>query len=326
MDTSNNFAQNNSCLFSWNCRGIKNKKNFIERLTWKHHPLAIAVQELKLKKDQKFNTHITDYTYIDERIETDGIAQGGVGFYVHKDVTYHRITLPKTKFQAIAIHAYLHKRVTICNIYIHPQQNFTQADLKQLTDHLPKPFILTGDFNSHNTIWHDYTTDSKGQTVEQFILDNDLNILDENEHTYEKISNDGTMYKSHIDLTLITPDLQPDLDWTTHDDDSGGSDHLPIKIDINKSYDFSIFTKWNFKKADWEQYRKLAVFNKPIQDFSDAQSIADYIVETINSAGEKAIGKINIGPDKPPKPWWNSDCKQAVKNKKKSIPKSTANT
>ena len=125
------------------------------------------------------------------------------------------------------------------------------------------------------------------------------------------------MYKSHIDLTLITPDLQPDLDWTTHDDDSGGSDHLPIKIDINKSYDFSIFTKWNFKKADWEQYRKLAVFNKPIQDFSDAQSIADYIVETINLAGEKAIGKINIGPDKPPKPWWNSACKLAVKNKKK---------
>merc|ERR1712243_349578 len=105
--------------------------------------------------------------------------------------------------------------------------------------------------------------------------------------TYEKITNDGTMYKSHIDLTLITPALQPDLDWTTHDDDSGGSDHLPIKMDINKSYDFSIFTKWNFKKADWEQYRKLAVFNKPIQDFPDAPSIADYIVETINLAGEK---------------------------------------
>merc|ERR1712055_348927 len=164
-------------------------------------------------------------------------------------------------------------------------------------------------------------TDPKGQTVEQFILDNDLNILDENEHTYEKISNDGTMYKSPIDLTLITPDLQPDLDWTTHEDDSGGSDHLPIKIDINKSYDFSIFTKWNFNKADWEKYRDRAVFTKPIEDFPNAQSIADYIVETLNSAGEIAIPKITIGPDKPPKPWWNSACKRAVQNKKKAYRK-----
>ena len=318
MDNSNN--NNNSTLFSWNCRGLKNKKSFLETLIWKHKPLTIAVQELKLKKGQKFNTHITDYTYVDERLETEGTAHGGVGFYVHKDVTHHRIKLKNTKFQAIAILAYLHKRVTICNIYIHPQQNFTQADLKQLTDQLPKPYILTGDFNSHNTLWHDHKTDARGQTVEDFILDNDLNILDENEHTYEKF-NDGTMYKSHIDLTLITPDLQPDLDWTTNDEDSGGSDHFPIKIDINKSYDFSTFTKWNFKKADWEKYRKLAVFNKPIQDFSDAQSIADYIVETINSAGEKAIGKITIGPEKPPKPWWNSACKRAVQNKKKAYRK-----
>ena len=129
------------------------------------------------------------------------------------------------------------------------------------------------------------------------------------------------MHKSHIDLTLITPDLQPDLDWTTNDEDSGGSDHIPIKIDINKSYDFSTFTKWNFKKADWEKYRDLAVFNKPITDFPDAQSIADYIVKTLNSAGEIAIPKITIGPDKPPKPWWNSACKRAVQNKKKAYRK-----
>ena len=319
-NNTNHSSNNNNTSFSWNCRGLKNKKSFLETLIWKNRPLWIALQELKLKKGQKFNTHITDYTYVDERLETEGTAHGGVGFYVHKDVTYTKLKLNNTKFQAIAILAYLHKRVTICNIYIHPEQNFTQADLKQLTDQLPKPYILTGDFNSHNTLWHDYKTDPRGRTVEDFILDNDLNILDENEHTYEKFY-DGTMHKSHIDLTLITPDLQPDLDWTTNDEDSGGSDHIPIKIDINKSYDFSTFTKWNFKKADWEKYRDLAVFNKPITDFPDAQSIADYIVKTLNSAGEIAIPKITIGPDKPPKPWWNSACKRAVQNKKKAYRK-----
>ena len=317
----NNQNKNDGILFSWNGRGIKNKKSFLETLTWKHKPLAIAIQELKLKKDQKFNTHISGYSYIDERLETEGTAHGGVGFYIHNDVTYHRIPLKNTKFQAIAIHAFLHKRVTLCNIYIHPHLNFTQADLEQLTDQLPKPFILMGDFNSHNSLWYDPKTDARGRTVENFILENDLNIIDENEHTYEIIQNDGTIHKSHIDLTIITPDLQPDLDWTTHDEDNGGSDHRPVEIHINKSYDFTSFTRWNFKKADWDKYRKLAIFDRPIKDFPDAQSASDYIVETLNNAGEKAIGKITIGPEKMPKPWWNSACKIAVKNKRKAYRK-----
>ena len=318
MDNSNNNINNNSCIFSWNCRGIKNKKPFLEKLTWDHKPLVIALQEIKLKKDQNFNTHISDYSYIDERLETNGNAHGGVGFYIHKDITHHKITLQNTKFQAIAIHAYLHKRVTICNIYINPQQNFTQADLEQLTNQLQKPYILTGDFNSHHTLWYDTTTDARGSIVEDFILKNDLNILDEDEHTYEIFRNDGTLYKSHIDLTLITPDLQPDLDWTTNDEDNGGSDHFPIKIEINKSYDFTTFTKWNFKKANWEKYRDLLHFDKPLTDFPDINHAADYIVEKINSAGEKAIGKFTIGQEKNPKPWWNSSVKRAAKDKKKA--------
>ena len=166
MDNSNNNNNNNnnnSSIFSWNCRGLKNKKSFLEKLTWEHRPLVIAMQELKLKKGQQFNTHISNYTYIDERLEINGTAQGGVGFYIHKDITYHKIPIKNTKFQAIAIHAYLHKRVTICNIYIHKNVNFTQADLEQLTKQLPKPFILTGDFNCHHALWHDNNTDTQGK-------------------------------------------------------------------------------------------------------------------------------------------------------------------
>ena len=226
----NNSINNNSCIFSWNCRGLKNKKPFLEQLFWKNKPLVAAVQELKMKKDNNFNTNISDYTYIDERLETEGNAAGGVGFYINKDVVFHRIKL-ETSFQAIAIHAYLHKRVTICNIYINPQQNFTQADLEHLIAQLPKPFILTGDFNSHHTLWHDHWNNPgrNGPIVDNFILENDINLLDEDEHTYEQFRNNGTMYKAHIDLTLITPDLQTELDWTTYED-NGGSDHLPIKI------------------------------------------------------------------------------------------------
>ena len=306
----------NSKLVSWNCRGLRQRKSFLEKYTWDHRPLCIAIQETKLKKDSNFK--IANYAYIDEPLDTEGIAKGGVGFLIHEDIVYHRIKL-NTKFQAIAIHAYLHKRVTICNIYINPQQNFSQADLENLTQQLPRPYILTGDFNSHHTLWHGLQPDSRGNIIEKFVLENDINILDENEHTYEVFRN-GTLYKAHIDLTLITPDLQPDLDWTTLDD-NGGSDHIPIVIEINKSYDFNTITKWNFKRANWEKYRELAVFGTPIQDFNDIQDLADYIVNTLNSAASEAIGKIKIEKGKIPKPWWNKECKVAVKNKKKAYRK-----
>ena len=157
MDNHNNSNNNqynnnkNGKFFVWNCRGIRNKKSFLENLMWVHQPLLVAAQEIKLKTDTNFNPYISNYSYIDQRLETEGNAAGGVCFYIHNDVVYHRIKL-KTQFQAIAIHAYLHKRITICNIYINPQQTFTQRDLEQLVEQLPKPYILTGDFNSHNTI------------------------------------------------------------------------------------------------------------------------------------------------------------------------------
>ena len=225
--------ENSSLILSWNCGGLKNKKSFLETYTMDHRPLCIAIQETKLKKESNFNTNISNYSYIDKKVEVDRnaqggqarSAQGGVAFYVHADVVYKQIKL-NTNLQAIAITAYLHKRVTICNIYIKPLQKITQDDLENLTGQLQKPYILTGDFNAHRTLWDPNckTPNKNGEIVEKFLLENDLNILDEDKYTYEEFRPDGH-YTSHIDLTLITPDLQPDLDWTTLDD-NGGSDHI----------------------------------------------------------------------------------------------------
>ena len=92
-------------------------------------------------------------------------------------------------------------------------------------------------------------------------------------------------------------------------------------IEINKSYEFSTFTKWNFQKANWEKYRNLAIFGIPIQDFSDVQELADYITNTLNTAADEAIGKLKIVKGKSPKPWWNEECKTVTQNKKKAFRK-----
>ena len=59
----------------------------------------------------------------------------------------------KSKLQAVATQVRLHKTITICYVYIPPHEQINETELKNLTKRLTKPFVLLGDFNSHNTLW-----------------------------------------------------------------------------------------------------------------------------------------------------------------------------
>ena len=49
--------------------------------------------------------------------------------------------------------------------------------LKKLIDPLPRPFILLGDFNSHNNLWGCKDTNKKGKMLERVINENDMCLL-----------------------------------------------------------------------------------------------------------------------------------------------------
>ena len=55
--------------------------------------------------------------------------------------------------QAVAISATLHKTITVCSVYIPPNEEPKELVLNNLIEKLPRPFIIMGDFNSHNEIW-----------------------------------------------------------------------------------------------------------------------------------------------------------------------------
>ena len=44
---------------------------------------------------------------------------------------------------------------------------------------MPKPFILLGDFNSHNTLWGCKENDTKGNRIENFINKNDVYLFNQ---------------------------------------------------------------------------------------------------------------------------------------------------
>ena len=301
-------------FISWNCRGIKNKKQDLEILIKEKNPISISLQELKMKNDPFFELSNYSFVYKNLTLEPDEIAHGGVGTFIRKDVPFTLLNI-NSIFQTVSIQISLPKKITICNIYIHEKTKFSERDLKNLINQLPQPFILTGDFNSHNPIWFDYKLDERGKIIENFILENNISLLDENKYTYM-----NSKTRSHIDLTLVTPDLCREFCWDTYDC-LCNSDHLPILIESFDKYPDEEKKRWNFEKANWARFKLLANFEKPISDFRNIDKLYQYIVDTIKSAAEQSIPVTKTIINKKSVPWWNGCCRVAVKNKKTAFRK-----
>ena len=308
-NTLNHLRQGN--LISWNCRGISNQKEELQILIKDLMPVSILIQESKMKGNQIFELKNYSFEHKAQNINEEENAKGGVGIFVRKEIPYISVNL-NTSFQAVAVQLYLHKKITLCSIYIPPDKKFTQLELENLIQQLPKPFILSGDFNSHNEIWFDKKTDNKGKVVENFILENNLCLLDENKFTFSRGDS-----QSHIDLTLVSPDIFADFMWSTYDDQCS-SDHVPVIIKTENKLNFEGKPHWNLEKANWSNFRAQANFTSPITDFSDIDDLCEYITQVIVSAAtisipitKPLVGKISV-------PWWNGCCRVAVNNKKRS--------
>ena len=294
---------------SWNCRGISNKKEELQILIKHLMPIAICIQESKMKENKSFEIKNYSFEHKPQQTDEEENAKGGVGIFIRKEIPYISVNL-NTNFQAIAVQLYSHKKITLCSLYIPPDQIFTQQELENLIQQLPKPFILTGDFNSHNEIWFDKKTDIKGRIVENFILENNLCLLDENKFTFCRGNT-----QSHIDLTLVSPEIFTEFMWSTYDDQCS-SDHVPIIIKTKNKLNFEGKPRWNLDKADWTKFQNEANFTFPITDFSNIDDLCQYITQVIINAATSSIpitkpmvGKFSV-------PWWNGCCRVAVNKKK----------
>ena len=128
-------------------------------------------------------------------------ASGGASVLIWSDISHSEINI-QTNIQEVAIKATLHKTINIYSIYIPPNDNIYESELKKLVDQLSKPFILLGDLNSYNTLRSCKDTNKKGKTLEKIINENDLCLLNKDKQTYV---NPTSGNHSVIDLTICDP-------------------------------------------------------------------------------------------------------------------------
>ncbi|GBL82176.1 hypothetical protein AVEN_252370-1 [Araneus ventricosus] len=268
-------------LVSWNCRGIWSKLVDVKALVNSSHPVCVALQETFLKP----NAHLKLCGYNCVRKDNvAGISSGGVCLLTSN--LYPSTTLNlHISLQAVAVQVHIKTLVTVCCIYLPPNDAISQNGLKILVDQLPIPFVLLGDFNSHGTLWGSESTNSRGRQIEQFISDNCLYLLNNDEKTY---FHEPTRTFHTLDPAICSPEQLPFLKFKV-EGDLNNSDHFPLIIypADNSSMTQSPPT-YVFHRADWSVFTRLASITEAMIsscNISDAvQNVIDCIIRAADAS------------------------------------------
>ena len=273
----------------------------------KLNPSLICLQETFLKENKLRYKGYQSYNYIHQA----GLkASGGVSILIKNNIPQSRIDL-KTDLQAVAVKATLHRALSICSIYIPPNEQINEKMIEELIRQLPKPFVLLGDFNSHSTLWGCKDTDKKGKQIENILNRNNLCLYNTKEPTHINLTNGS---QSSIDLSICDPSSFLDFSWEVYED-LCGSDHYPIVLK-NGNTEHTHPSRWKLNKADWNKFQTLCS-DLLIRDNVDN---VETFTEILVSIAKECVPK-NTTPNKKNKPWFDKNCKEVLKNRKSALKK-----
>lgn len=287
-------------FLQWNCRGYRHNYEDLICLLKEHSPKCVCLQETFLGA---FLPHPPKGYSIQTFSPTNQATPGnGLAILIHQSIPYNTIAI-NSNLQVSAVRIGLHTQYTVCNLYIHPNENITSQDLLNLINQLPQPFIILGDFNAKHPLWGNRETDRHGRVIEQILMDPDIGILNDGHATHFHVQT-GT--SSAIDLSLCSPIVQPDLVWTVLDD-LYGSDHYPILITNETSNDTSQREpRLILRKADWKLFKSLtAVVDGEYDNIDEMVEVFNKLVlDATRASIPMSSGRI---PDRCV-PWWTADC------------------
>ena len=280
-------------------------------------PMLVCLQETFLKSTDDIT--IENYTRYNHICIANEKATGGVSILVKENIPHQHITLT-TNLQAVGVTITAHKTLTVCCIYLPPKSQPTSRELDVLLDQLPTPFVLLGDCNSHNPIWGSISTNAKGNLLEALIDRHNLCILNDKSQTYVHPAN-GTL--SAIDLTLCDPGIFLDMAWKVHND-LCGSDHFPIFIKFTVPCPTNHIPDWRLHRADWVQFRSFCKAHIRLDHFDNDDPVKSFTSRLIAIASV-SIPKSTTGRKRINKPWFNDECREAIKTRNKALKKLKTN-
>ena len=287
----------------WNIRGLRSNYEELKLLLNKTSTSVVALQDCKLGEEQ-----LSPRGYA---LLKGNCPAGEAALLINQRVVHTELTLNST-LHAVAATVTLNKTFTICSIYLTPGETITKLSLENLIDQLPRPFLLLGDFNAHSPVWGDYRRDGRGKLIESILQDNDLILLNSKSPTFLHSAYNST---SAIDLSVASPTIALDFQWSVHDD-LCGSDHFPIFLKSHAE-DTTTHPRYNFKKANWNLFGDLCSRSIDLK-ILESDCPVELFTEKITAAAREAIPPHRGGKNLPRVPWFNEECKQAILDRKRA--------
>lgn len=291
-------------ILQWNVNGVKRHHIELELLMRDVNYFCLCLQETHLRPGELFSlSGFQPYRCDDNSII--GRSKGGVAIFVHESVSATRVPLT-TSLQAVAVKLHHRKVITVCNLYL-PNQSWSSDNLQDLVRQLPRPCILLGDFNAHNTLWGSSHSDAAGRRVEDVMDRSDFVLLNDGSGTYLNSISANT---SAIDLSFCSPLLAPLIKWNTHD--GLYSDHFPIKLNFGWHVPTYTTPRWLLQMADWDTYTALANLPNVNQNLSVSENAAK-ITSAIQEAGNATIPRSKGKLRRRRVSWWCQPVAEAVR-------------
>ena len=144
--------------------------------------------------------------------------------------------------------------ITVINYFCPPDRDLQLHTLPLVNHNL----LIIGDFNSHSPSWGYADLNSRGEQIEDWMIENSLVLINRPDDQPAHLSR-AWKTLSTPDLAIASEDIQKICDREVYTR-LGGSGHLPVlrKVTLKEQ---TISQKkepsWNYKKADWPKFQNL---------------------------------------------------------------------
>ena len=239
-------------IAQWNCEGISKKKEALKRFPKYREKIDIACpQETDLNRNLRFL--IRGYQCF--RLDRPNRHKGGVLILVSNKIPAQEITIQTgEESEIIGITAHLqNKKVIIYKCYAPPDKQLGLHNIE-----VPETNCLVlGDFNGHSPSWGYNDLETKGEEIEDWQIINNLQLL-QNHNAQPTFYSRAWKSTSTPDLAMATTDISRHESRTVMPP-LATSDHKPIIINIfgRVNHENKTLPRWNYQKANWEQFPKL---------------------------------------------------------------------
>lgn len=116
-------------LIQWNANGFYSHLPELQNLLTQTKATYICIQETRCREDQ--TAKLRGYTTFQKNRNTHLNASGGIAILVNNNSYAEEIPL-QTDLEAVAILTYTSQRITICNIYLPPNQPIIITQLQDI--------------------------------------------------------------------------------------------------------------------------------------------------------------------------------------------------